>query len=96
EAGDGYEALKKFEESPENGYSIIYMDVQMPNMDGYEAATAIRALDRPDAGTVPIVAMTANAFKDDIDRALASGMNAHLAKPMEVEKVMELSYRFMK
>jgi CheY-like chemotaxis protein len=67
----------------------------MPNMDGYEAAMAIRALNRPDAETVPIVAMTANAFKDDVDKALANGMNAHLAKPMEVEKVIELSYRLI-
>ncbi|MDR0449708.1 MAG: PAS domain-containing protein [Treponema sp.] len=96
EADDGYLGLKKFEESPENGYDIIYMDVQMPKMNGYEATKAIRALDRPDAKTVPIVALTANAFKDDIEKALESGMNAHLAKPMEMEKVMELSYRLIR
>ncbi|MDR3192625.1 MAG: response regulator, partial [Treponema sp.] len=85
EAEDGDTALKKFGESPENSYDIIYMDVQMPKMNGYEAARAIRAMDRPDARTVPIVALTANAFKDDIEKALESGMNAHLAKPMEME-----------
>jgi PAS domain S-box-containing protein len=95
EAADGHTALKKFEESPENSYDIIYMDVQMPGMNGYEATMAIRSLDRPDAETVPIVALTANAFKDDIEKALESGMNAHLAKPMEMEKVMEVSYRLI-
>ncbi|MDR1637111.1 MAG: response regulator [Treponema sp.] len=95
EADDGHTALKKFEESPENSYDIIYMDVQMPGMNGYEATIAIRSLDRPDAGTVPIVALTANAFKDDIEKALESGMNAHLAKPMEMEKVMEVTCRLI-
>jgi CheY-like chemotaxis protein len=64
-------------------------------MDGYTAAAAIRALDRADAKTVPIVALTANAFKDDIDRALASGMNVHLAKPLDAEKLLEVSVRLM-
>jgi CheY-like chemotaxis protein len=64
-------------------------------MDGYTAAAAIRALDRADAKTVPIVALTANAFKDDIDRALESGMNVHLAKPLDAEKLLEVSVRLM-
>jgi CheY-like chemotaxis protein len=71
------------------------MDVQMPNMDGYEAAVAIRALPRADARSVPIVALTANAFKEDIDKALLNGMNAHLAKPLEVDKLLEVSLRFL-
>jgi signal transduction histidine kinase/ActR/RegA family two-component response regulator/HAMP domain-containing protein len=95
ESEDGVEALKMFKESPANYYDIIYMDVQMPNMNGYEASAAIRALDRSDAKTVPIVALTANAFKDDIDKALASGMNAHLAKPMEMDKVLEVTVKFL-
>ncbi|MDR0690302.1 MAG: response regulator [Spirochaetaceae bacterium] len=95
DAVDGLDALTIFQESPENTYDIIYMDVQMPVMDGYEAAAAIRALDRADAKTVPIVALTANAFKDDIDRALAAGMNAHLAKPLDVEKLLEVSFRML-
>jgi CheY-like chemotaxis protein len=65
------------------------MDVQMPGMNGYEATMAIRALDRPDARTVPIVALTANAFKDDIEKALKAGMNAHIAKPVKLDKIVE-------
>jgi CheY-like chemotaxis protein len=71
------------------------MDIQMPTMNGYDASAAIRALDREDAKTVPIVALTANAFKEDIDKALRSGMNAHLAKPMDLEKLLETSFRLM-
>ncbi|MDR2029278.1 MAG: response regulator [Treponema sp.] len=95
EAADGLNALSIFQESRENTYDIIYMDIQMPVMDGYAAAAAIRALDRADAKTVPIVALTANAFKDDIDRALDAGMNAHLAKPLEMEKLLEVTFRML-
>jgi signal transduction histidine kinase/HAMP domain-containing protein/ActR/RegA family two-component response regulator len=95
EAEDGEEALRRFSQSPINHYDIIYMDVQMPNMDGYEASRAIRELDREDAKTTPIVALTANAFKEDIDKALASGMNAHLAKPIEMEKCLEITFRLV-
>jgi PAS domain S-box-containing protein len=95
EAGDGGEALTIFRESPENSYDIIYMDVQMPTMNGYDASKAIRALDRKDAKTVPIVALTANAFKEDIDKALLSGMNAHLAKPMDLDKMLEVTFRLI-
>ncbi|MDR3348264.1 MAG: response regulator [Acidaminococcales bacterium] len=95
EADDGVAAVKAFEESPENTYDIIFMDVQMPNMDGYEASAAIRALNRPDARKVPIVALTANAFKEDIDKALRHGMNAHIAKPIELDKLLEVSFRFL-
>jgi CheY-like chemotaxis protein len=63
------------------------MDVQMPNMNGYDSTRHIRALDRPDAATVPIIAMTANAYREDIDRALAAGMNAHLSKPIDIGEV---------
>jgi CheY-like chemotaxis protein len=69
------------------------MDIQMPKMDGYESASAIRALDRPDAKTVPIVALTANAFKEDIDNALRHGMNAHLAKPRDIDKMIEVTFK---
>ena len=95
EANDGIAAVKAFQEHPENTYDIIYMDVQMPEMNGYEAARAIRALDRADAKTVPIIALTANAFKEDIDKSLASGMNAHLAKPMDMEKTIAVTYRLL-
>jgi signal transduction histidine kinase/HAMP domain-containing protein len=96
EAEDGAAAVKAFTDSPEYTYDIIYMDVQMPSMDGYAATAAIRAVpNRPDAETVPIVALTANAFKEDIDRAMASGMNAHLAKPLETEKLLEVTFRLL-
>jgi CheY-like chemotaxis protein len=64
-------------------------------MNGYDAASAIRALDRPDAKTVPIVAMTANAFKEDIKSALESGMNAHLSKPIEPDTMLELTFKLL-
>jgi signal transduction histidine kinase/CheY-like chemotaxis protein/HAMP domain-containing protein len=95
EADDGLSALKIFQEKPEHTYDIIYLDIQMPNMNGYDAASAIRALDRGDAKTVPIVAMTANAFKEDVTRALESGMNAHLSKPIEPDKMMELTFKLL-
>jgi PAS domain S-box-containing protein len=89
EAEDGESAVREFEKSPVGFYDIIFMDVQMPRMNGYDATQAIRRLDRPDAATVPIVALTANAFKEDVEMALANGMNAHLAKPVEIDRVIE-------
>jgi CheY-like chemotaxis protein len=89
EAEDGESAVRGFEKSPVGFYDIIFMDVQMPRMNGYDATQAIRRLDRPDAGTVPIIALTANAFKEDVEMALANGMNAHLAKPVEMDRVIE-------
>ncbi|MHC6203602.1 response regulator [Breznakiellaceae bacterium SP9] len=88
EAEDGKVALERFEQAPVNYYDLIFMDVQMPNMDGYESTRAIRALSRPDAQTIPIIAMTANAYKEDIDRALSVGMNSHLSKPIDISQVM--------
>ena len=82
EARDGMEAVALCRE---NDYDIIIMDVMMPEMDGLEAAKAIRALDRPDAKTIPIIAMTANVFKEDLEKCLAAGMNAHLSKPLDAE-----------
>jgi signal transduction histidine kinase/HAMP domain-containing protein len=95
EAEDGVKALHLFESSEEGSYDIIYMDIQMPKMDGYEASTRIRALNREDAGKVPIVALTANAFKDDIDNALRYGMNAHLAKPLDIQKLVETTFKLL-
>jgi CheY-like chemotaxis protein len=95
EAEDGEQAVKIFEASPPNTYDIIYMDVQMPKMDGYKASMRIRAMDREDAKTVPIVALTANAFKEDIDNAMNNGMNAHLAKPLDVQKLIKVSLGFI-
>ncbi|MDR1429309.1 MAG: PAS domain-containing protein [Spirochaetaceae bacterium] len=95
EADDGINAVNMFAASEPGTYDIIYMDVQMPNMSGYEASRAIRDLDRSDAKTVPIVAVTANAFKDDIDKAIQEGMNAHLAKPMEADKLIDVTFRLL-
>ena len=65
------------------------MDMRMPEMDGLTATKAIRALDRPDAKTIPIIALTANAFDEDVQRSLQAGMNAHLSKPVEPERLYE-------
>ena len=70
------------------------MDIQMPVMDGYEATRRIRAMNRPDAKTVGIVAMSANAFAEDVQKSLHSGMNQHLCKPLEMDKVYEVMSRF--
>ncbi|MDR2768014.1 MAG: response regulator [Treponema sp.] len=96
EAEDGAAALRCFSDSPPHYYDIIYMDVQMPVLDGYSASRGIRAMDREDAKTVPIVALTANAFKEDIDKALENGMNAHLAKPVEMDKCLEITFRLIR
>ena len=84
-ASDGRQAVRKFQESPPFGYDLILMDIQMPVMNGYEAARAIRALPREDAKSVPIIAMTADAFVEDIQNAEAAGMNGHLAKPLDFD-----------
>ncbi len=86
-AENGKLALEMFERSGENFYDAILMDVRMPEMDGLEATMAIRALKRPDASSVPIIAMTANAFDEDVQKSLQVGMNAHLSKPVEPEQL---------
>ncbi|QQO08732.1 ATP-binding protein [Breznakiella homolactica] len=96
EAADGKEAVDMFAASAPGYYNVILMDVQMPRMDGYEATEAIRVLDRPDAGTVPVIALTANAFKEDIDRAASHGMNDHIAKPVELDALMKALSRFLR
>ena len=78
-----------FSGQPAGYYDAILMDVRMPVMDGLEATKAIRALDRPDAKTIPIIAMTANVFDEDVERSLAAGMNAHLSKPIEPDRLYE-------
>ncbi|MDR2695025.1 MAG: response regulator [Deltaproteobacteria bacterium] len=94
-AENGRIALEKFAADP-HAYDVILMDVQMPEMDGYEAAAAIRALDIPYAGEVPIIAMTANVFKEDIDKCLASGMVGHIGKPLEQAHLMATLRRYLK
>ncbi|MGL5436804.1 MAG: ATP-binding protein [Lachnospiraceae bacterium] len=95
EAADGEEAVAAFNASDEGYFDIILMDIQMPKLNGYGASQAIRQSDRSDAATIPIVAQTANAFKEDIDRAIASGMNSHISKPIEMEVLYETLYRFL-
>ena len=87
-AENGLIAVQKFTANPEQ-YNMIIMDVQMPEMDGYEATKTIRALDLPKAKSIPIIAMTANAFKEDVDKCIACGMNDHLAKPVDIKVVIE-------
>ena len=82
---NGQEAVELFGKSPAGYYDAILMDVQMPVMDGYTATRKIRAGRHPDAKTIPIIAMTANTFSEDIDAAYAAGMNGHMAKPINVE-----------
>ena len=84
-AEDGIEAVELFSQSPVEHYDLILMDIQMPRMDGLEATRQIRRLDRPDAGSVPIVAMTANAFAEDEHKSKAARMNAHLSKPLDIK-----------
>ncbi len=86
-AENGRIAFEKFAASPESYYDAILMDVRMPEMDGLEATAAIRALQRKDAASIPIIAMTANAFDEDVQRSLQVGMNAHLSKPVEPERL---------
>ena len=86
-AENGQQALELFKEKPAGTFDVILMDLMMPVMDGYTATRKIRELERSDAKTVPIIAMTANAFKEDAEKCIAVGMNAHLAKPLDIEKV---------
>ncbi len=87
---NGKEAVESFEASEPGYFDLILMDIQMPIMDGYEASTAIRALDRKDAKTIPIVAMTANAFASDVQKALGAGMNGHISKPLDPEHLIKV------
>lgn len=94
-AVNGKEAVELFEQSPPYTYDLIFMDVMMPLMNGYEATKAIRMLDRADAGTVPVIAMTANAFAEDVKEALDAGMNEHMAKPLETEVINRVLARWL-
>ena len=85
---DGQQAVELFKEKPAGTFDAILMDLMMPIMDGYTATREIRSLERSDSKTIPIIAMTANAFQEDAEKCIAVGMNAHLAKPLDVEKVM--------
>ena len=89
-AAEGDEAVRLFAEKPQGTFDLILMDVMMPKMNGYEATKAIRSLqNRPDADTIPIIAMTANAFAEDVQASLDAGMNGHLSKPINIDKVVK-------
>ena len=78
-----------FAKSPEGYYDAVLMDMRMPEMDGLEATRTIRAMSRSDAGSVPIIALTANAFDEDVQRSMQAGLNAHLSKPINAELLYE-------
>ena len=92
-AADGREAVDMFKADPT--YDLIFMDIHMPEVDGYEATRLIRALDIPEAALVPIVAMTANVFREDIEKCLASGMNDHVGKPIDMDEIITKMKRFL-
>ena len=88
-AENGKIVVDMFEKSEPGYYSAILMDIRMPEMDGLQATQTIRALARPDAKTIPIIALTANAFDEDVQRSLQAGLNAHLTKPVEPEVLFD-------
>lgn len=94
-AEDGQICLDKFQKSPEGYYDAVFMDIRMPHMTGYEATKMIRGLKHPDALSIPIIAMSADAFSDDIQHCLECGMNAHIAKPIDIMEVSRLLKRFL-
>jgi PAS domain S-box-containing protein len=93
-AQNGREAVRLFSETPQK-FDIIFMDIQMPEMDGYEATRIIRSLDLPNAATIPVIAMTANVFREDIEKCLEAGMNSHIGKPVDFNEVMEKLRSFL-
>jgi CheY-like chemotaxis protein len=94
EAENGQEALDKFAANP-GFYDLIFMDIHMPDVDGYEATRLIRKLDNLYAGKVPIIAMTANVFKEDVEKCLAAGMNDHIGKPLDFDNVIKLLRKYL-
>jgi signal transduction histidine kinase/DNA-binding response OmpR family regulator len=93
-AENGLEAVRLFSAHPDQ-YDMIFMDVQMPEMDGHEATRRIRALNTPKAAQIPIVAMTANVFREDVERCLASGMNNHLGKPLNLDEMLDMLRKYL-
>ena len=94
-AGDGAEAVSLVESSAPFYYDLIFMDIQMPGLDGYNATAAIRSLDRDDVKQMPIVAMTANAFAEDINHAVSAGMNEHIAKPVDMAQLERIMIKYL-
>ncbi len=95
EVADGTEAVETFANSADGHYDLILMDALMPKMSGYDASNAIRNMQRNDAKSIPIIAVTANAFQEDIDRAMENGMNDHLAKPIDYDKMLLAIKKFL-
>ena len=94
-AEDGKICADMFEQSPLHYYDVILMDLRMPVMTGYEAARAIRDMDREDADTIPIIAMSADAYRDDVQKCLDCGMNAHVPKPIDMQEVTRLLEKYL-
>ena len=95
-AVDGKNAVEIFRNHPEGTFDVILMDIMMPEMNGYEAAKEIRAMnDRPDGKNIPIIAMTANSFAEDVQASLDAGMNAHLSKPIVIDEVIKTIIRYV-
>ncbi len=94
-APDGTDAVSMMEKAEENYYDAILMDVQMPIMNGYEATRAIRSLSRKDVKDLPIIAMTANALEEDKEAAIKSGMNGHIAKPLDMDIFISVLKKFL-
>jgi CheY-like chemotaxis protein len=90
EAADGQMAVNLFTASEPGSYDAILMDIMMPVMNGYDATKAIRASKHPEAETIPIIAMTANAYREDVEMAKEAGMNAHVAKPIDVDLLLSI------
>lgn len=97
-ASDGKEAVERFKNHPRGTYDIILMDIMMPNMDGHQAAKTIRAMEkeRPDASSIPIIALSANAFAEDVKASVDSGMNGHISKPFDMEEVTATIEKYVK
>ena len=92
---NGTLAVERFNSSDVGEFEAILMDVQMPEMNGYDATRAIRSLERKDAGNIPIIAMTANAFAEDVKDALDAGMDAHIAKPIDMELLKKTLHQYI-
>jgi CheY-like chemotaxis protein len=92
---DGEKGVEAFRASPEGSIDLILMDIRMPVMDGIEAARAIRSLKRSDAGTVPIIAMSANAFTEDVEKSKRAGMNEHLSKPVNKDELYKVMSKYI-
>ena len=90
QADDGNTAIEKIFDADEDYFDLVFMDIQMPSMNGYEAARQIRKLSNRKKAHIPIIAMTANAFEEDREKSFKSGMNEHIAKPVDIDKVIEI------